>query len=443
MELTLIIAGLVFLCNPMIAILDILPDFIGIGLILLGLNRLSAISPKLDDSRPYFRYMLLTSLARLVVFFASNTFDGTMTLSITLVFAVIEFGLAMMAMPALYEGLSFLNIRYSGSAKETPEFKTVSIVFFAIRGFLSLLPMLGLVMTNPDDELITSPDQVMSDWSEYTLILTIVNVVITLIFAIFWMVIVTGYIGKLSKDNSFTKEVNAAYEQKKRDFPEFFTRRTLLYTMVLMNIGAFFLIDLIGDGINIIPDFIFGGFMIAVICLIKKYSDPDKFKPAFISAIAYTAVSLANFISHTVFMKNRFFAPYDKLLSMFPSEYITAVIFALADGIAIAIFARYIFEFLKPIAERETTPEVPENFVKTALDNEKFKRNSVRILSATCIIMALTGLTTVCLTALTHFFPEIWMINLFMNILFFVLISVVETRFTNGIKRRYSSFDDV
>ena len=100
MDLMLIIVGMAFMLNPMIAILDIFPDFIGCILILIGLNRISSISPELDDARPYFRYMMYASLARTLIFFASGTFDDVMRLSVTLIFGVIELGLAVMANPA-------------------------------------------------------------------------------------------------------------------------------------------------------------------------------------------------------------------------------------------------------------------------------------------------------------------------------------------------------
>ena len=58
MEFALITAGLLFLMNPLIAIVDIFPDFIGCILILLGINRLRAVSPELDDAVPIIKYMI-------------------------------------------------------------------------------------------------------------------------------------------------------------------------------------------------------------------------------------------------------------------------------------------------------------------------------------------------------------------------------------------------
>ena len=54
MGLLLIFIGFLFTLNPMLSILDIIPDFIGYGLIFLGVNKLGMISPEMLDSAGYF-----------------------------------------------------------------------------------------------------------------------------------------------------------------------------------------------------------------------------------------------------------------------------------------------------------------------------------------------------------------------------------------------------
>ncbi len=443
MSLTLITIGIFFLCNPMIAILDVLPDFIGYALIMLGLNRLSAISPELDDSRPYFRYLLIASVARAFVFFASGTFDETMNLSVTLIFATIEFGISVMALPALYEGLSYLNIRYSGKAKETPEFKNIGIAFFCVRGIMSLIPMLGSIMYNPDDELITSPDQIAGgNWSEYTLILNVVNVVITVIFAIFWLTVVISYIGKLSKDTDFKNLISEAYEKRRRDDPAYFTRRALCFAFSMAIFGSFFIIDFIADGLSYIPNFVFGIVMLSVLFLIRSYCDKPLLKKALISGGIFTVMSVANFIEYTLFMKRRFYAPFEKLIMMFPSEYIVAIIFAVLECASLIAFAYYLFFVFKPISQKETTPDVPDYFIKSAKQNKIFVRRSLGLLYAFSISLCITALSTALVSALLLAFPEYWMINFALNIIFYCVSTAFFSKLITGVKNRYSNAND-
>ena len=44
-------AGMIFLCNPMINIVDILPDFIGLLMIMHGLSKAAEVTDHLGDAR--------------------------------------------------------------------------------------------------------------------------------------------------------------------------------------------------------------------------------------------------------------------------------------------------------------------------------------------------------------------------------------------------------
>lgn len=442
MDMMLIIIGMGFLLNPMIAVLDILPDFIGCALILIGLNRISSISPELDDARPYFKYMVYVSLARAIIFFASGTFDEVMRLSITLIFSVIEFGLAVMAIPALYDGLAYLNIRHGGSAKEAPEFKTVGIIFFAARGFFAILPQIGAVVSLDNEDFIGPADQ-MTDWTQYTGILTLAGVVLTLIFAAFWFAAVITYIGRLTKDEKFVCELKAAYRHKRETEPGYFIKRRLLAAFAVLTVGAFALIDLIGDGVNCIPDFIFGFCALAALWAVSPYSDAEAIKKSYIFGGIYTALSVANFFYLNNFMKNRFFAPFDILLSRFYGEYLSAVIVSLAEATALILFAYYIYSAFMPIVEEQITPDIPIEFVRTALSNEKYINSTKRLLSACCISIGVTGVSSLLFSAILIPVPMYWMLHLAINITAFCLTMALTTRLSIGVRRRYEKPEDI
>ena len=59
-----ILAGLFFLINPNITLVDIFPDFIGIFLILHGLEPARSVSPDLEDTMERFRYLFRLSAAK-------------------------------------------------------------------------------------------------------------------------------------------------------------------------------------------------------------------------------------------------------------------------------------------------------------------------------------------------------------------------------------------
>lgn len=441
MELKLIIVGIFFMLNPMVAVLDVLPDVIGCVLIFYALTRLSSVSPELETAQPYFKYMAYVSLVRSICFFASGSFDDVMRLSITLIFAVVEFGLALMAFSALYDGIEYLNVRYSGHVKGTPEIKFMSTLFFGVRGFMSVLPMLGSVLNMNDGEIITSGDQLKDTWSSYTSLLTLVNVVITLVFAAFWFKMILGYVGALSKEKEFCDGIRASYEQKKAEDPEFFTRRTIMFFCAVMGYSAFFLIDIIGDGINIIPDFIFGAVSVFAVFVCGKYLAHAK-KTA-VSGCVYTALSVVNFFVFNRFMKKRFYAPFKLVISNFVWEYVVLIAAALLEAAALAVYARYLFDGLNALIDGHSVREAPAGFIRTAEENRKLRR-ALRIkLVVYTVSLVVTALSTLLFSVLLLPLPLYRIIHSVLNIAFVFVSITFFSSLSAAVKKKYERVTDI
>lgn len=441
MELKLIIVGIAFMLNPMISVLDVLPDLIGCVLIFYALTRLSSVSPELETARPYFKYMGYVSLIRAICFLASGSFDDVMRLSVTLVFAVIEFGLAVMAFPALYDGIEYLNIRYSGNVKETPEIKFVSMLFFGVRGFMSVLPLLGSVLNMNDGEIITSGDQLKDTWSSYTSLLTVVNIVITLIFAVFWVALIIGYVGKLSKEREFCERIREAYEQKKKDDPEFFTRRTITFFCAVMGYAAFFLIDVIGDGVNIIPDLVFGAATVFAVFAGRRYL--TQAKKSIISGAVYTVLSAVNIMVFNSFMKKRYYAPFRLIISDFIWEYVILIAAALLEAVALVIYARYIFASVSQVINEHSVREAPSGFIRTAEENRKLRRSLNIKLKIYTVSLTVTALSTLLFSVLLLPVPLYRLIHSFINIVFVFISVMFFSALSAAVKKKYERVTDI
>ena len=82
--------GMFFFANPMVALFDFLPDFLGCALIMYSLHRLSALTSDFEDAFKYFKFMVAISIGRTIIAFLSSQFDDVTRLSVSLVFAVAE-----------------------------------------------------------------------------------------------------------------------------------------------------------------------------------------------------------------------------------------------------------------------------------------------------------------------------------------------------------------
>ncbi len=437
MEFTLITVGLLFLMNPLIGILDILPDFLGCLIILLGINRLRAVSPELDDTVPIIKYMTWASLARTLTFFVSGGFDEITHLSITIIFAVIEFGLGAAMISALYNGLAYLNIRYDGKVKEAPEFRYIGAVFLAAKGLFSVIPQLGAIASESTD--IT--ENVTETWAAFSGLLNVSNVFLTLVFAIFWGYTVLNYIGRMARDKNFCSLIRQEYNIKRETVPNLFIRRTLIFGFSCLTASAFFLIDFIGDGKNYIPDFIFGAASLFGIYVISKYTKVRR--PVFISGGIYTAISLVDHVYYNSIMEKRFYASIRLLFQQseigrqFLTEYIFLIIFAVLSATALIIYLCYIYGFLKNVLQDHVVCDFSEEYVKSNKLNQLQVNKIRKFIKVFFVLGIISAASSVAFSSLILIWSEIWMINLAVNIAVFCYASALFTKFKEGVIEKY------
>ena len=441
-EFLLMIIGLCFFANPMIALLDILPDFIGCLLIMLALSKFTSVSGDLENAYNYFKYMAFVSVARIVLFIMNPGFDDIMLLTMTLAFGVIEFVCAFLAVPSLYDGLSQMSIKYGEGTREMPEFRPICLAFFGVRAFGAILPHITSILTGGDDELITN--EAMATAS-YTALLTLVNIVLTVIVAVFFIIAVVTFIGRVARDKAMRTAIYSEIEDKNSKDPEFFIRRQLERALKLLGISFIFLIDIFGDGINYIPDLFFG--LLAMWAIFKMRGQLENTKGMLISGGVYTVFATVNYFVYNDFMERRFFVQFTRIITEHIGDYIFAVAFSLIETVALIVFISKLAKHLKPIAVEYSIPEVPKEFARLSSELEETSMLQLRALKRLRLFGMLIALLGTALTAVLHLtaYYDIpyWMIHTGINALFFIYAYVLCYRFRQGVLKRYERPSDV
>lgn len=435
MGLFLIFVGFLFTLNPMLGLLDILPDFIGYLLIFAGIVKLSMISVELNDALGYFKWAAVISVARTLCFIASGSFDETMILCLTMVFAVLEFGVMFFALPLLTDGLVYLNIRYDGKRGEMNEFRIIGSVFFAARGFFSVLPELGALSLSNEDEGYVWGESTAADWNAYSTMLDLVNCFLTVTVAVFFVIVLIKYIWTAYKDIEFNARLSEAYADVKKTDPGRFIRRRLIYAFNILMFSGVFLLDFLGDGKNYIPDFFFALLSLCSVWLFSAYC--GNAKRAYITGGAYFVLSLGSWIYSFIFAKNRYYVTYDRLKAMFMGEYVGSIIFAAVEAVALALYIRELIPMLRFVAKNYVGLEVSEEFVRTQSKNQKtvlqLSNRSVVLFAAYCLV-AISGI----IFAITlHSHPLYWMLHLTINIAAYIILINICSRFISEINMRY------
>ncbi len=106
-----LLIGCVFLCNPSVHVIDVLPDVFGYVFLLAGVRKLADLNADLADAQRRFRALAWISLLKFALMLFCATFDDSMKLLLSFTFGVAELIYLLPAFDGLFGGIAYLEIR--------------------------------------------------------------------------------------------------------------------------------------------------------------------------------------------------------------------------------------------------------------------------------------------------------------------------------------------
>ncbi len=294
----LILCGLLCFCNPHLAVVDILPDFIGCLFIYVGLYRAARLHPILSDAqRSFLRFALFDAVKTvgiLMIFGSGNKLEQPSLLLIAaFLSAVLGLCFAIPAIKNLCEGLSLLGrtydcaYLYAATKKERsrPEqLQRALILFFCVRETLALLPELSALT------LSSYSDSYLNFLYDYIGLLRFFAFIPAFILAIVTVCRLIAFARGFARETEFGAKTKTAYADFIKTHPgvKITSRHTVSF--VCLAVGAFFLADFYIDFKNVIPDVVGGVLLLFGVLLL---SAPIKKKiPALVGASLFSAVAV-------------------------------------------------------------------------------------------------------------------------------------------------------
>ncbi len=290
-----IVWGLVFLMNPNVNIIDILPDFIGYLFIIRGLYAVSAIYPHFRDALTNFRNLVIISVAKTVslpvVFIVAST-EITWLLLLAFVFGGLEIFYGVVAFSKLFEGIYYSAERGAGSAVFVgyDNIRLFTVIFACFKPIASFLPELTNLSSS---EYGTVTETGIVSYAQFRIPLTIFVLLLALAVGIVWFVMARKYFKRLLSDGEYVSSLAEKYSRFANDSPHLVDRRIVLSSVTLFTAAALLALELKLDGINYIPNFVAGAFFIAAFFRVKNIF-PKIAKTGLVTSCAYTAVSAVN-----------------------------------------------------------------------------------------------------------------------------------------------------
>lgn len=290
-----ILAGLIFLFEPFINIIDVLPDFIGYLLILRGMAKMADVEYKLAQAKMKMTHALAVSIGRfgvmLLGFFAK--FDNTLVLVFVFSFAVLELFFVLPAFKALFEGIDYLEMRFApnGVSKKTEEAAKLTPVFLVVRAACATLPELTALKT--DYGYVTSGGD--ADWTGVIrTMLIIICAAAALVFGIVWLSSAWKAFSQVKNNKPFIAYLEERYNTEVLPDEARAIKRSVKNFWRIFFASLFFLFSISIDFHYIIPTFALGICAFFAFGSASKYT--EELKRSKLLSLAFSAVMLLQYV---------------------------------------------------------------------------------------------------------------------------------------------------
>ena len=260
MRKALFIIAFIFLANPLVSNVDILPDLVAYVLIMIALSKPSYFSAKSFSVYKSARTMAIISACKLASIYMTTMFlENTMSLLFSFTFFVLEliFGIPLLLKLFDYFSSLALETENKRASNAVDVFKKITIVIFVLRLLLATLP---------DFSVLTAGDTITSstpDITRFRPVFILFSLVISMPISALWVLLNTVLLSILFGKRE-DKYINEQFEIKIQNKAQHYEIKANYRFLLLLGIFTVFAFDLRIDNVNV---FINSLLPFAFICL--------------------------------------------------------------------------------------------------------------------------------------------------------------------------------
>lgn len=309
----LVLAGFVLLFNPVIHVVDLVPDALGFLLIVIGLTKMSFFIGKIEQARSLFIKLALVEAGKCLMVLTVPYASGSDILLQTFVFALAEVLMFVPAVNTLFEGLTFAGLWYDATAmyekrragrafadfidkcaslkpislciekvtgkpykkrarKEKVEWVVYTrdkiLFFYIFRVCATLLPELTELQLY-DNLGKVSVHSIR--YSAYKPFLYVVFGITVLIMSIGYIRTVSKFFKSVARDEKFIKRMEEKYTVDILPRDTFFIARGMKQSMTCFTAAVFTSLVVTIDDVNLLVGIISASFLYAATVILKRY----------------------------------------------------------------------------------------------------------------------------------------------------------------------------
>jgi len=316
----LITLALVFLFNPNIQIIDLLPDFVSYFIIVRLLEKPAIQASYFAEARSASLKLAFISLAKIPAFMlavfirSGNTLDSDVFPMLSLIFAALEIIFSIVFIKNLSSAFFHLGERgtaaalitpfpLSKSGKRTmrPEDLTGFAIFFTVaKAALYVVPEFLLLSRTAENGTITP-----APLSRYYPLTLTIALLLGFIIGFVWLSRSKKYMKAILSEGEFTNSLNfLASEDTDFKYETKLKLHSIKSSLSIIAIAAFFTLHVAlqeTEQINIFPGFIFGVIFLFALFKLRPHTEKS-FLPVIASGTAYLAASVTAFTLSAKFL---------------------------------------------------------------------------------------------------------------------------------------------
>ncbi|MBQ7353091.1 MAG: hypothetical protein IJW54_03700 [Clostridia bacterium] len=442
MKLRYFVIAFIFMANPFLSNIDILPDFIGYLLIMRALSKSTYIFGHAEDAYNSARKMCLISFVKTITILFGSLNDATMSLLLSFSFMIIEliFGIPFVLNMFRFLTKISVDIGQSKVAEESNIIKYFTIVTMIVRLSIAVLPDLTALTMNNGIDTVTIPDL-----TGFRPIIFLFTGLFSLLFSIVWLVLAILHFKKtITKE--FTQKCEEEYLFHAQNNKAFFEGKRTATALFIMLIGLLFLFDVGYSHYVITPDAI--AYIFAISCFAylfkKRYQRPT------VSFWILCGSTLGQAIFHVIETAkiNEFYSKYtlnhigavqeaNDLYNMLP---VYSVILSVFSVISAVMLLSTLYNYGKNSLEKHKELFLGCDFSYQMQEyKEKMKNNAILVVLFS-IVSAITYSLNILLLPI---FSGFIFINIFIEILFILLMMKTIFYVHDDVYKRIISFSSL
>lgn len=352
----------VFIFNPNVSIIDVLPDFIGYIIISVALTKPSMVCETLADAKKAFERMILIDggkyIALIWVFGIEALSERTSSLLLwSFVFGVLEAIFLIPAYLKLFKGLSdigdyFSNTSIHSSKKAngrsfTEKIKAFTLFFILFKAAMCVLPELADFSNISGFEASAKVNLY-----RYIGVIRLLCCIPVLIVGIIWLVAIFRYFIRISKDVVFNEALNKHYTADVLPKKGLFTVRYTKTATWLFVVAAVLTIDFKLEGVNLLPDILVVAFIVPAFMYFCKTATL-KTRSTYIFTAFYGAFAIASSVLDRIYLSNYTYNALDRDMTAF-ILYLAYVISVALQGVFFVLMMSAIIKELGTLISHNT-----------------------------------------------------------------------------------------